>query len=891
MRLLTPEISVSFFNALIVFCVYAVTAYPGLSFWDSGEWMVSCYSLQIPHAPGAPLYSLLGRIFAMAGTQNPDAILFRINLLSVVAGSLSVFFFSRVVYALAEFLITRANHFQNRIPAQLAAVCALLGGLMFGFSDTFWRNATEAEVYTLSACLFLSGILFAWKYATLGNSRYFFLSCFLAGSGLCVHPTNILLIPLLSALWVYRWILYQKPNLLITLLIWVLVNLILGFGLMKGLPGLAVYLDVLLAGESGLELPPGVGIALAWLFPIILLVFVASLFQQWRLPLQSAALLLFGLIFYALIPLRSDAPMNLGKGPDAAGFYAYYTREDFGSAPLLLGFAYNDKSYPDAQSKWVWNDSKNEYYLYPPNTENSKEGSRKFLPRMHSKVHQNAYDDWRKSNGYNVKQVPALQEEIRFLISEQMGKYFLKYLGWNLIGRRNDRYDSPTLGFTSSFTSERGQMPLCFLPFCLLLLGSAVIVLFSRVVFTFWFIGFLLTGPALVFMLNIAPEQVRERDYVFQFCLAFCFLMAAMAPIALTMLIPYAQRTLLKWILSLTLIVPLIQFGSAFASHQKSGNRVALDFATILLESCHKNSVLITAGDNDTFPLWCAQEILGIRKDVSILNLNLLHQPWYYRRLESPDSIGHFQLSTSLPDSLDYNPVLDVMGEEMERFKSLLLSKNWQAPSVWLRYEYLLSSILADIEVSQKPQVVVFSPLCQERDLLNLKSIARLDGIGRFLYFNTNPGDPRSGAWNYIRICRNTAPWNPDLLNYTERSFHKLIRKKGLLHAQSQHQSNQVLAYLKWLDSYAPADKKAGTIAQNLLFAAILDSCGNPQDAYSLLADLALQSAQNAHSEYSHELNCQEIREIESLLQARNPFFHFEENWFPEKHPHPCAGK
>lgn len=889
MRWPSLEVSVSLFNALIVLGVYTLTAYPGLSFWDSGEWIVSCYSLQIPHAPGAPLYSLIGRLFAMLGSSNLDSVVFRINLLSVVAGSTSVFFFSRLVFSIATFLISRVNAFQNRIPIQLSIVSALLGGLMLGFSDTFWRNATEAEVYTLSACLFLGGLLFAWKYGTQGNIRYFLLSCFLAGAGLCVHPTNILLIPLLSALWAYRRILNKDIPYYLVALAWGVFNAVLCYWIMSGLTGFAIVLDVWLAGESGLGFSPGIGIGLAWVLSIGIVVLLACLIPKGRIPLLGIALLLLGLVFYALIPIRSDAPMNLGQGPDAAGFNAYYTREDFGKAPLFSGYAYNDKSYPLRSSKWVWNKSKKSYFLYSYPPEVLQDGELKFLPRMHSKIHKEAYNNWRLSNGYDPELIPTLDQEIRYLLSEQMGRYFLKYLGWNFIGRKNDRYDSPIQGVILNSSSDRGQMPLFFLPLILTLLGGLSIILISRVVSVFWLLGFIISGPALVIVLNITPEQVRERDYVFQICMLFGFIMTAMAPITIAGMIPSARITLLKGLMCLTFLVPLTQFLSAYPSHQKSTNTSALDFATLLLESCPPNTVLITAGDNDTFPLWCAQEVLGIRKDVSVVNLNLLQQPWYYRRLEKPDRIGHFQLNTALPDSLDFYPVLTIGDNEMSRFTNSFRSKDWEAPAVWMRYEYLLSSILADIADSGEPQVVVFSPLCQAKDLLNLRPLTILDGLGRFLYFNTNP-NVQLGAYHFLRISRSLSPWNPDRLNYTERAYHKLIRKKGLMHAESFQNQEQILTYLKWIDYFVPPDILAGPIQQNLRYAALLDSCDNRQTAYKFLADFALQSAQNAHSEYSHELNCQEIKEIESLLQDQNPFFHFELNWFPEKHPHPCAG-
>jgi hypothetical protein len=890
MRWTSSEYVVSTLSASLTLIVYVLTAYPGIAFWDSGEWIISCYSLQIPHAPGAPLYSLIGRVFAMAGSSEPDAILVRINLFSSVAASLTVFFFSRLVYALAQYLIDQSNRFQQQVPNQLSLIAAFLGGLTLGFSDTFWRNATEAEVYALSACLFTSSLLYSWKYVQKGNIRYFLLSCFLTGSSLCVHPTNILVIPLVSAGWIYRNQLLHKVRIIYSLISWILVNLALSFWFMEGLPAFAVWWDVQLAGNSGLGLSPGIGIAIAWILPIMMILIALQWIPKIQTPMMALVFLQLGLVFYALIPLRSDAPMKLGAGPDAAGFKSYYTRADFGKAPVVLGKSYQTSSNNNSNAYWLWDAKNKQYHKVPEYGSPDKNDHNKFFPRMHSTLHSEAYNQWRKKNGYSLTEKPDLSDELHYLFSEQLGKHFFRYLGWNLIGRRSDQPESSVMGVIPQSISPRGAMPLFFLPLSLLILGALAVFIHCEIISIFIILGFLLTGPLLAIVVNLTPDQVRERDYVFQFCLIFCFLLTAMAPIALAQLIPTYHKKWLNSTLAFLLLIPGVQVTMGIPSHQKSANNSALVFATLLLESCPQNSLLFTAGDNDTFPLWCAQELKGIRRDVTILNLNLLQQPWYYRRLKKPHQIGHYQLNSHLPDSLDFKPVLHVEIDEMDKLNSLLRSKSWQAPAIWLRYQYLLAKILGEIEQSQRPQVVAFSPICQSRDLMNLREFTQLDGMARYLYFNWKDSTNR-GAYHFLQICRNQPPWNPDQLNFTERSFHKLVRKKGLMHARSLQSPPQTLQYLKWLEYFAPADLKSGAIHQNLEYASLLDSCGASAASAHIFAYLALQSAQQAHSPYSQELNCQEIQDIEFAIQKKKPFFRIEEHWFPEKYPHPCLGK
>jgi Protein of unknown function (DUF2723) len=77
-------------------------------------------------------------------------------------------------------------------------------------------------------------------------------------------------------------------------------------------------------------------------------------------------------------------------------------------------------------------------------------------------------------------------------------------------------------------------------------------------------------------------------------------------------------------------LIPL--FGNWNAS-SRSGETDTADFAIDLLNSVEPYGVLVTVGDNDTFPLWYAQEVLGVRKDVTVANTSLLNTDWYTRQL------------------------------------------------------------------------------------------------------------------------------------------------------------------------------------------------------------------------------------------------------------------
>jgi hypothetical protein len=79
----------------------------------------------------------------------------------------------------------------------------------------------------------------------------------------------------------------------------------------------------------------------------------------------------------------------------------------------------------------------------------------------------------------------------------------------------------------------------------------------------------------------------------------------------------------------LCLLVPIQMVSQTWDDHDRSGRTVARDFGANYLESCEPNAIIFTNGDNDTFPLWYAQEVEGIRTDVRVCNTSYLQTDWY----------------------------------------------------------------------------------------------------------------------------------------------------------------------------------------------------------------------------------------------------------------------
>ena len=148
---------------------------------------------------------------------------------------------------------------------------------------------------------------------------------------------------------------------------------------------------------------------------------------------------------------------------------------------------------------------------------------------------------------------------------------------------------------------------------------------------------FIMTGLAIVVYLNQNPLQPRERDYAYAGSFYAFAIWIGLGVLALyeflKKYIPAASGAVLASLISVV-AVPTVMAKENWNDHDRSGRYVARDFAYNYLNSCDKNAILFTNGDNDTFPLWYAQEVEGIRTDVRVMNLSYLGADWYIEQMQ-----------------------------------------------------------------------------------------------------------------------------------------------------------------------------------------------------------------------------------------------------------------
>jgi hypothetical protein len=296
-----------------------------------------------------------------------------------------------------------------------------------------------------------------------------------------------------------------------------------------------------------------------------------------------------------------------------------------------------------------------------------------FFPRMYNgegpsaSLHKQLYAKWSGYNendgasseiGRDGKRLPTFGENLTYFMRYQVNWMYIRYFMWNFAGRQNDiqghgdnlhgnwisgisALDEARLGSQDDvpyFTSENtAHNTFFFLPLILALIG---LVFHYRKLPKDAFIvtlAFIFTGLAIVVYLNQKPYEPRERDYAYSGSFYFFALWIGIGVFAifdfLKKYIPTAQ-TRAAFAAALGLVVPVIMGAQGWDDHDRSGKTTARDLAHNYLESCGKNGILFTNGDNDTFPLWYLQEVEGKRTDVRVCNLSLMGTDWYTNQMK-----------------------------------------------------------------------------------------------------------------------------------------------------------------------------------------------------------------------------------------------------------------
>ena len=709
---------VAFAVALIT---YTLTVEPTMSFWDCGEYIATSAKLEVGHPPGAPLFQMIGAFFAMFASSK-ETVALMVNMMSVFSSAFTILFmFWSSTIILKKVVAHYSELNKNNEIAILGS--SFVGALTFAFSDSFWFNAVEAEVYAMAtvliAALLWLGLRWEEDMNTPRGNRWLLLISLVVGLSFGVHFMALLTIPSIGFLYFFKN--YKKVTVKNFILANIIIVAVLLFIFKLLLPyTLAFFGKTEIFFVNSLGLPFDSGSIFLFLVMIATFYFGLKYTKKKEQPFYNTILLsilfvLIGFSTWMMLPVRANAntPINENKPSDAAEVLAYYNREQYGVNPLFYGPQYTDKfagldptnPYLDKAPNYERNYKTGKYEIvnnYKNGEQNTDDAHKAFLPRMWStdnienymnltnppkfrinpdyseekelvdivsefrnayarkKVDNNGYYAFLKAYGeYLIVDKPTTFDNLEFMVEFQFGYMYVRYLLWNFAGRQNDiqgRYDNLDGNWLSGIKfideihlgsqtdlpddvkNNKGRNVYFFLPLIIGLIGLMYHAQRELKSFYVLLALFLFTGIALKIYLNERPFEPRERDYAlvgsfYVFAMWVGFGVYAIYEIVKEKLNPRIAAPL---VIGISLFAsPILMASQNWDDHDRSDKYTAIAMAKQYLNSCEPNAILFTIGDNDTFPLWYAQEIEGVRTDVKVCCTSLLMTDWYVDQMKN----------------------------------------------------------------------------------------------------------------------------------------------------------------------------------------------------------------------------------------------------------------
>ncbi|MCH7819246.1 MAG: DUF2723 domain-containing protein [Candidatus Marinimicrobia bacterium] len=309
---------------LVSLLTYFKTVAPTVSFWDCGEYIATAFTLGVPHPPGAPFFLILARLFTMLPIG--EDIAYRVNLLSVISSALTVMFTFLIIVKLIRQWRGKIVTFEDKLVTYTGGV---IGALSFAWSDSFWFNAVEAEVYALSMLFTAAVVWLALHWLEHeeegGASHYLLMIAYLMGLALGVHLLSLLTLPVVALIIYFKKFKTTLKSFLAVMTITGLVFIFIYLGIVKGLPGLAHLFSF-----------KAVFAAIALLF-IFTYYSIKNNKKIIALSLMSAVLVTIGYSTYTLIYVRANAAPTINENNPSTtqSLVSYLNRDQYGDAPIF----------------------------------------------------------------------------------------------------------------------------------------------------------------------------------------------------------------------------------------------------------------------------------------------------------------------------------------------------------------------------------------------------------------------------------------------------------------------------------------------------------------------------------------------------------------------------
>jgi hypothetical protein len=602
--------------ALLVFLitcfVYFTTLTPTVPFWDAGEFIAVSYILGIPHPPGTPFYVLLGRIFTLIPWHTVAE---RVNALSALSGALAVLFTYFTSFKLIRMVQTRAS--KGPAAAEVAAttasgsttmdlviahVGAAIGSLMLAFSDSFWENSIEAEVYaTMSfAQIFVFWLGLRWweEHEKKPTAMPLLLATYVMWLSVGLHlGVAIMSIPLLALVWLVdrRVATVFLMPFLTSLLVTMGLERMAGGVLLLSTAAFAIYAYqgklngwVVAAAAVGAMFGMGVAFsdaefgvptlvvsALSILVPLVLL---ARRHREGRILALALFLMVAGYSTHLYLPIRAAQHPAVNEGDPSTwqNLKDLLERKQYGSKDMFAP----DRPWAVQLDKEFWRYFRRQWPIFP--TDRPWGGLLPILIGVAGGV-------WH----FRREKISWISQFFFLGVTTAGMIVFLNFSAHEV--RERDYF------FQSGYHA-----------------------------FSIWI------GMGVAFLIGWVADSFSAKAGQKWAAIATAVLLSLM---------------------------PLLLLGNLWHTHDRRGNYVARDYAYNMLVPLADSSYVFTNGDNDTFPLWYIQQVEKVRPDVRVVNLSLLNTDWYIKQLRDEEPRVPIDLDDATIKLLGRGAVQDESGQ------------------------------------------------------------------------------------------------------------------------------------------------------------------------------------------------------------------------------------
>ena len=486
---------------LFSFVIFSLTVEPTASYWDCAEYISTSAKLQIGHPPGAPLFQMLGAIFSILAFDVTQ-IAYAVNMMSVTSSAFTIMFLFWSISLIAKEILKVKEIVKVREAIKIFGA-SFLGSITFTFTDSFWYNAVEAEVYAMAtlilALLFWLGLKWVDDFGKVRSDKWLILISFVVGLSFGVHFMGLLAIPSIGLLYYFKK--YSEFNIKKFVLANVISVSILLFIFKLLLPStLSLFgnLEVFFVNDLGLPFNSGT------IFTAVLLVSIfyygLSYTSKKKLYWLNTTILCLTFVFvgfssWLMLPIRSNANtvINENAPTDARSLLAYYNLEQYPDTYLFYGPMFSDiyagqdpnEPYKDDKPKYERDYSINKYVIvndWKNGKINSNKNHEGLFPRMWSSDNAVNYMNYYGFLDFEIKreyrneeqivelvnnfktrvdeddvdsedyheflsnfgsyldiEKPSFISNINYFLNFQLSKMYFRYFMWNFSGRQNDK--------------------------------------------------------------------------------------------------------------------------------------------------------------------------------------------------------------------------------------------------------------------------------------------------------------------------------------------------------------------------------------------------------------------------------------------------------------------